>query len=235
MNHAKTNSKLRRFIAHLIGWLGFTGCHGLAFAGLAFWSVAALGVIGLSFVAAPFVFIEQRGLKFLFIPGFPILVTSSLLFLSSVFNIWGMWEHFWPLIVIGLAVGFLATSVFVGNIWLMIPAIIIGINGLIFQFCALTGLWELWAILWTAEPLAVGLALLVASGGKRPRLIGSGLFLCLVAVGSFSLMSFVLSGWVSVVGAVLLIAAGAGLVAHGRLSPMLPEKAPKEKLVDEWI
>lgn len=198
------------------------------------WPLLIVG-IGLSFIAAPIRFPKECGLKWLFIPGFPILVTGSLLLLSSIFRIWSIWEHLWPLVILGLAVGFLVTSVFVRNNWLMIPAIIIGVNGLILQFCAVTGLWGWWAILWTLEPLSVGLALLVASGGTRPRLIRAGLIVCVAAVGFFSLMSFVLSGWVSVVGAMLLIVAGAGLLVHGRTPLALKEKSPDEKLVDGYM
>ena len=194
-----------------------------------------VGGIGLSFIAAPIIFPKERGLKWLFIPGFPILVSSSLLLLSTIFRIWGIWEYLWPLVVLGLAVGFLVTAVFVRNLWLLIPAIVIGMNGLIFQFCAITGLWDWWTILWTLEPFAVGLALLAASGGTRPRLIRAGMIVCVAAVGFFSLMSFVLSGWVSVVGAVLLILAGAGLIAHGRTQLVLKEKSPDEKLADGFM
>jgi membrane protein YdbS with pleckstrin-like domain len=155
--------------------------------------------------------------------------------LGSIFRIWGIWEYLWPLVVLALAIGFLVTAVFVRNRWLMIPAIIIGMNGLIFQFCAITGLWDWWSILWTLEPFSVGLALLAASGGTRPRLIRAGLIVCVTAVGFFSLMSFVLSGWVSVVGAVLLILAGAGLIAQGRAPLVLKEKSPDEKLADGYM
>lgn len=196
-----------------------------------FWPLL-VSALGLSFIAAPILFPRRRGLKALFIPGFPILITSSLLLLGSIFNVWGVWEYLWPLIVIGLAVGFLVSAVFMRNIWLMFPAIIVGVNGLILQFCAATGLWHLWAILWPLEPLSVGLALLVASAGVRPKMIWAGLIVCLISVGLFSLMSLVLSGWVSMVGAVLLILAGAGLIAHGRAPMMLKEKSPKEELID---
>jgi hypothetical protein len=193
-----------------------------------------VGGIGLTFIAAPIIFPKERSLKWLFIPGFPILVSSALLLLGSIFRIWGIWEYLWPLVVLALAIGFLVTAVFVRNRWLMIPAIIIGMNGLIFQFCAITGLWDWWSILWTLEPFSVGLALLAASGGTRPRLIRAGLIVCVTAVGFFSLMSFVLSGWVSVVGAVLLILAGAGLIAQGRAPLVLKEKSPDEKLADGY-
>ena len=167
-----------------------------------FWPLFVAGV-GLAFVAAPFIYIER-----------------------------GIWDYLWPMVIIGLSLGFFATSIFMGNIWFMIPAIIIGVNGLIFQFCAITGLWDLWAILWTMEPLSVGLALMVASAGKRPGLMKAGLIVSTIAAVFFSLMSFVLSGWVSVVGAGLLIVAGAGLLAGGRGPVLLHEKSPDEKLVD---
>ena len=196
-----------------------------------FWPLL-VSLLGLSFIAAPFLFPRQEGLKTLFIPGLPILVTSSLLLLGSIFNVWGVWAYLWPLIIIGLAIGFLVSAVFLHNRWLMFPAIIVGINGLILQFCTVTGLWELWAILWPLEPLSVGLALLVASAGKYSRLAWAGLTVSLISVGLFGLMSLVLSGWISMVGAVLLIVAGAALVVRGRAPVMLKEKSPDEKMLD---
>lgn len=196
-----------------------------------FWPLF-VSAVGLAFIAAPFIFMERRGLKSLFIPGMPILVVSMLLLWGSVFNAWGIWDHFWPMVILGLALGFFAASVFMRNIWLMIPAIIIGMNGLIFQFCAITGLWDLWAILWTMEPLSVGLALMVASAGKRPKLMRASLIVSTIAAIFFSLMSFVLSGWVSIVGAALLMATGAGLLFRSREPLYLKEKKPDEKLVD---
>jgi hypothetical protein len=196
-----------------------------------FWPLF-IAAIGLTLVAVPFIFMERRGLKALFIPGLPILVISSLLLWGSVFNAWGIWDYLWPMVILGLALGFAATSVFMRNIWFMIPAIIIGANGLIFQFCAITGLWDLWAILWTVEPLSVGLALMVASAGKRPKLMKAGLIVSTIAAVFFSMMSFILSGWVSVVGAALLIVTGVGLLARNRGPVLLHEKSPDEKLVD---
>ena len=191
-----------------------------------------VSVLGLSFIAAPVLFPRQRGLRALFIPGFPILVTSSLLLLGSLFNVWGIWSYLWPLILIGLALGFLVSAVFMHNIWLMIPAIIVGVNGLIFQFCAVTGLWDLWAILWVLEPLSVGLALLVASAGVRPKMVWAGLIVCLVSVGLFGVMGLVLTGWVSLIGALLLIMAGVGFLMHGRSPLRIKEKSPDEKMID---
>lgn len=193
-----------------------------------------VSAVGLAFIAFPIKYMERRGLKAFFIPGFPILVVSMLLLWGSIFNAWGIWEYMWPMVILGLAFGFFAASIFMRNIWLMIPAIIIGVNGLIFQFCAITGLWELWAILWTMEPLSVGLALIVASAGKRPKLMRAGLIVSGIAAVCFSFMSFVLSGWLSIVGAVLLIVTGVGLLGRNREPILLHEKEPEEKLVDAF-
>jgi hypothetical protein len=198
-----------------------------------FWPLF-VSAVGLAFIAFPIKFMERRGLKALFIPGFPILVISMMLLWGSIFNAWGIWDYMWPMVILGLAFGFFAASVFMRNIWLMIPAIIIGVNGLIFQFCAITGLWDLWAILWTMEPLSVGLALIVASAGKRPKLMRAGLIVSGIAAVCFSFMSFVLSGWMSIVGAVMLIVAGVGLLGRNREPILLHEKEPEEKLVDAF-
>ena len=213
---------LHTAVLPLFGWE-----HGL----WRFWPLF-VSVVGLAFIAFPIKFIERRGLKALFIPGFPILVVSMLLLWGSVFNAWGIWDYMWPMVILGLAFGFFAASIFMRNIWLMIPAIIIGVNGLLFQFCTITGLWDLWAILWTMEPLSVGLALMVASAGKRPKLMRAGLIVSGIAAVLFSFMSFVVSGWVSIVGAVLLIVAGVGLLGRGREPILLHEKEPEEKLAD---
>jgi hypothetical protein len=194
------------------------------------WPVSVMA-LGLGLVVTPLLFLHKRGLTHMFIPGFPVLVTGLLLFVSSTFNIWGLWASSWPLLVLGLAFGFFATAIMARNIWLLIPAIIIGTNGLIFQFCALTGLWEAWSVLWTLEPLSVGVALILTSGGRRGMIV-AGLIVSAVAVALFSMMGMLLTSWMGTVGAILLIVAGGALIRNGRPSPLLPEKAPKEKLAD---
>lgn len=193
-----------------------------------------VGAVGLALVSMP-ILMPQPGFKPLFIPGVTVLVTGSLLLWSSLFNWWGVWATFWPLLIIGLAIGFAMTAVSMRIIWFMIPATIIGLNGLIFQFCTLTGWWHSWSILWTLEPLIVGMGLLIASSGHRRGLINVGLILATISLATFSLMSFLLSGWVSFVGAFALIAGGLILLVRGRTAPdliLVDEKSPKEKLYD---
>jgi hypothetical protein len=133
------------------------------------WRIWPLLVValGLLFVVAPFLAPGRRGLGGLFIPGVPILVTGGVLLFTSVFDAWGAWSWLWPLEVLGVALGFLFAAVYTRVLWLLIPAIIIAANGLLFQFCAITGWWGIWAVLWTIEPLSLGLALLVFGLIKR--------------------------------------------------------------------
>lgn len=183
---------------------------------LAPWRLWPLVVIaaGLLFVLPPFFVRGRRGLGGLFIPGMPILATGGLLFIGSVFNWWGVWAYLWPMVVLGLALGFLLAAVYMRVIWLVIPGIIIGANALLFQFCALTGLWGVWAVLWTIEPLSVGLALLVCWAKVRSRgLFWAGMIVCAVAASLAVMMAAIMNWWIiGLLGPAVLIAVGVLLV-----------------------
>ncbi|MCA9926538.1 MAG: hypothetical protein KC421_29415 [Anaerolineales bacterium] len=199
------------------------------------WPLTVAGV-GVALVITPFTAREKRGLGYMFIPGFPIVMVSGMLLIAGLFNWWHSWALFWPLIVIALAAGFAATAVYTRNVWLFIPGVIIGMNGLVFLLCSLTGWWHLWSILWTIEPLSVGLALIFVSMlTKTPGLFRAGLIVTAVAGVGFSIMAMILSGWVAILGAIILIATGGALLLNNlrRQTDYLPqEKSPKEKLVD---
>jgi hypothetical protein len=96
-------------------------------------------------------------------------------------------------------------------VWLLLPTIVIGANGLAFLFCALTDLWELWTALWAIEPLSLGLALLAINIKKRSAgLFIAGLVLCGVAAVGLMGMSALFPGWVliNLVGPAILILIG---------------------------
>ncbi len=194
------------------------------------WPVLVIGV-GLAFVVPPFVVRDKRGLGALYIPGFPILTIGGILFLASVFNAWGIWEWLWPMLIISLAMGFVFAAIYMRLIWLLIPAIIIGFNGLLVQFCAITGLWHWWAVLWTIEPLSVGLALLAVNlKVQSPGLRTAGLILCGIAASMTMMMLAILGAWlpIALVGPGLLILAGAGVIVWGLLRPVLMPKSALE-------
>jgi len=191
--------------------------------GFRVWQLWPLIVVaaGALFVLPPLLVRGKRGLGGLFIPGMPILTTGMILLFASVFRTWDAWSWLWPQEVLAVALGFLFAAIYMRNVWLLVPAIIIGANGVLMQFCAITGLWSVWAVLWAIEPLSVGLALLAVYGKRRSAgLLVAGLTLCalavLGAVGSIAIVS--LSALFPVwwlwkwVGPVTVILVGVGLL-----------------------
>jgi hypothetical protein len=195
------------------------------------WQLWPLFVIGpgLGLVVVALV-TRRRGWAALFIPGLPILVTGSILMMGSLFNYWSIWTWLWPAEVLALALGFLLAALRMRSVWLAVPGIIIGLNGVVFQFCAITGLWESWAVLWAVEPLAVGLALLVAGAVKRSGgLVTAGLILCGLAGLSVMGMTMILSGfwWLNTIGAGFLIIIGLLILIWGLIRPAAPTPVPE--------
>ena len=187
------------------------------------WPSMVVG-LGALLVVVPLLVRGRRGLGALWIPGFPILATGTILFLASVLNAWQIWAWLWPMELLALAMGFLAAAVYMRVSGLAIPAIIIGLNGLVMQFCAITGLWHWWAVLWVVEPLSVGLALLgVGAATTRSGMTTAGLILCGIAAAGLMLMITILGGWwpVRLAGSGLMILGGLLLLAWGLLGSRL--------------
>jgi len=190
------------------------------------WPLIVVGA-GLLFVVPPFLARGRRGLGGLFIPGVPILATGGILLFASVFGEWSAWEWLWPLEVLALALGFLFAAIYMRNVWLLIPAIIVGANGGVIQFCASTGMWESWAVLWTVEPLSLGLALLIISMVKRSAgLFIGGIVLCgLAGIALIGMTAVVPVYWLlNLVGPVVFILIGLLMLVWGMVRrPPLPE------------
>jgi len=192
--------------------------------------------IGLLFVITPFLARQQRGWGGLFIPGIPIVMAGSLLLLTSITNWWSAWDDLWPLVIIAVALGFAAAAVWMRLVWLVIPAVMIGVNGFIFLFCAVSGLWGIWAAIWPIELLSVGLSLFLVNVWERSTgLARAGMILTIISGCGFALMSLVLSGWTSILAAVILIGSGTLLVARNNLGLASGEsESNKEKLAEAY-
>jgi hypothetical protein len=197
------------------------------------WPLVVVGA-GLIFVVSPFLAWGKRGLGGLFIPGVPLLATGGVLFYASLLDAWHTWEWLWPVEVLAVALGFLFAAITMRRagaaraIWLLIPAVIVGANGLVFQFCAITGLWESWAVLWAVEPLSVGLALLTVNLKVRANgLFIAGAILCAVAAFGMMGMSALFPGWilVSALGPATLLFVGFLLLANSLLRRPAPQSA----------
>ena len=195
------------------------------------WPLLVIGV-GLLFVAPPILARGNRGLGALFIPGLPVLTTGGILLLASVLDVWQVWAWLWPMELISLATGFILAGIYMRLVWFLIPATIIGLNGVTFQFCAITGLWSWWSFLWLIEPLSVGVALLLTGALTQTRgLVTAGLILCAIAGAGLGLMATVLTAWwpVRLVGPFLLILGGLAIVGWAFLRPRLPLLAGRQQ------
>ena len=197
------------------------------------WAPFLLG-LGVMCVAAPLVNRQQRSLGGLFIPGLPLLATGGITALAALLPWWHIWARLWPLIVLALAAGFVCLALHLRVIWIVIPAIYIGLNGLALQFCALTGLWGAWAVLWAVEPLGVGLTLLLtASQNRSTATLVVGLIFCafsgVVLTGLIVLLPGLwrATGFLTAGGFVIL---GLMLIAWALFSPRRPAAAPNQTL-----
>jgi hypothetical protein len=182
---------------------------------------------GLLFVVSPLLARGRRGLGGLFIPGVPILTTGGILLYASVLDAWQAWEWLWPLEIVAVALGFLLAAIYMRSIWLLFPAIVVGANGALLQFCALTGLWESWAVLWLAEPLAVGLAFLIVNLRRRSRgLFIAGMIMCVIAAMGLIGMTAVFPRWVLInaLGPAVLLLVGLLMLVNSLVRrPAAPE------------
>jgi hypothetical protein len=181
---------------------------------------------GLLLVAAPLINRQQPSLGGLFIPGLPILAAGGVTLLATLMPWWHIWARLWPVVVLALAAGFVCLALHLRVIWIVIPAIFIGLNGLALQFCALTGLWGAWSVLWAVEPLGVGLTLLLtASQTRSTAVFVVGLIFCafssVVLTGLIVLLPGLwrLAGFASAGGLVLF---GLVLIAWALFGPHRP-------------
>ena len=174
------------------------------------WRLWPLTVViaGIALTIPGFFGLLRRGFGSFFIPGIPVLTTGGILLFASLFDRWNVWGIAWPLEVIGLALGFALAAIFMRVTGLAIPAVIVGVNGLMLAFCNLTGLWSAWAILWPIEPLAIGLGLLIVGVLNRsPGVKLAGLILTGIAGAGFFIASFI-----SVLNGTLLRFAAPGML-----------------------
>jgi hypothetical protein len=174
-----------------IGVIALAGNVFLATKAWKLWPLIIL-LAGFGLTISGFLGFARRGFGSFFIPGIPVLTTGAILLYASLTDNWEVWSVAWTLEVLGLALGFALAAFFMRVPGLAIPAFIVGVNGLMLAFCAVTGLWESWAILWPIEFLAVGLGLLalgIANGSAGVKTAASILFT--IAGGGFFISTFI--------------------------------------------
>ena len=174
-----------------VGIIALAGNIFLATKAWKIWPVIVI-LIGVGLTIPGFFGVARRGLGSFFIPGIPVLTTGAILLYASLTNHWDVWAVAWPLEILGLALGFALATIFMRVPALAIPAFIIGVNGAMLAFCAVTGLWKSWAILWPIEFLAVGLGLLVLGLANHSAGVKTAAnILFTIAGGGFFISAFV--------------------------------------------
>jgi len=174
-----------------IGVIALAGNVFLATKAWKLWPVIIV-LAGIGLTIPGFFGISRHGFGAFFIPGIPVLTTGGILLYASLTNHWNVWAVAWTLEILALALGFALAAIFMRAPALAIPAFIVGINGVMLAFCAVTGLWQSWAILWPIEFLAVGLGLLVlgiANNSAGVKTAASILFT--IAGGGFFISTFI--------------------------------------------
>ncbi len=188
----------------------------------AFWRLWPLAIAGAGLLLAlpSLVAPRQRGLGALWIPSLLLLTVAGLSLAGRVLGPGFVWARFWPQIVLALALALGLLALYWRAIWLILPALVLGLLGAALQLSALTGWWSLWAVLWAVAPFGVGLSLLVIGLGRHLnglRLAGG--LICLVTGIMAASLSALLSGQWSVFNAALalgLMGAGVALALWGR-------------------
>jgi len=173
-----------------IGVIALAGNVFLATKAWKLWPVIIV-LAGVGLTIPGFFGISHRGFGSFFIPGIPVLTTGGILLYASLTNHWNVWAIAWTLEILALALGFALAAIFMRVPALAIPAFIIGVNGVMLAFCAVTGLWQSWAILWPIEFLSVGLGLLtlgIANNSAGVKTAASILFT--IAGGGFFITAF---------------------------------------------
>ncbi len=181
---------------------------------LAAWRLVPLevAILALLCLLPPLFVPRRRGLSGLFIPGVPLLAVSVLLLASQILPAGFVWARFWPQLIVALAVGLALCGAFLRQIWLAVPSAMLLAFGAALQLTTLTGWWWLWAGLWVAPLLALGLTLLTIALLRRSRgLRRAGVILTLTPIALGAALILLVIGWWQVAGAV----AGATLALIG--------------------
>jgi hypothetical protein len=173
------------------------------------------------------IFIRRRWMGLLFIVAAPIIASGVLLLISMTSGQWFLWVRWWPIELLSVAFGFLLAALYAREAWLLVPAIVIGVNGGLFLFNMWYGQWYLWKVLWIAQPLSLGLSLLLVGVIKHSGVtLGFGLALSGLSIFFAALMGPIFRDTAQLagsLGAVTLVAMGGALLLWNvRRKPQTP-------------
>lgn len=174
--------------------------------------VIAFGVL----IALLPMFIRKRWMGLLYVVAAPVVATGVMLLISMTSGQWLWWARWWPIGVLSVALGFVLAAIYARSVWLMVPAIFLGVNGGLFLFNMWYGQWYLWKVLWILQPLSLGLALLLAGVVKHSGVtLGFGLAFSVMSIFFSALMTPIFydtARLTSSMGALMLMVTGLALL-----------------------
>jgi serine/threonine protein kinase len=143
----------------------------------------------------------KRGVGMAILGTLGLLAGGNMLavMLGMLTNDWTIFGHGWPMEVLWVAVGLCAILYASRAPWLMVPISLILGNGFIFAYCAITGWWHHWALLWMLEPFfligSIVVARHLASRGEEGRETSRRLGWTLGRLGLLVSLVVMVLGW----------------------------------------
>jgi hypothetical protein len=179
------------------------------------WWPAVIIAFGALIALLP-VFIRQRWMGLLYVIAAPLVAIGIMLLISMTSGQWFWWVRWWPIGVLSVALGFALAAIYAREVWLLVPAIFLGVNGGLFLFNMWYGQWYLWKVLWIVQPLSLGLALLLVGVVKHSGVtLGFGIAFSVMSIFFSALMTPIFYDTAQLtgsMGALTLVATGLALL-----------------------
>ncbi len=179
------------------------------------WWPTAIIAFGAMIALLP-LFIRKRWMGLLYVIAAPIIATGVMLLISMTSGQWFLWLRAWPIGLLSVALGCGLAALYAREVWLMVPAMFLGVNGGLFLFNMFYGEWYLWKVLWIAQPLSLGLALLLVGVVKHSRVtLGIGIAFSVMSIFFSALMTPIFNDTARLtgsLGALTLVALGLALL-----------------------
>lgn len=121
--------------------------------------------------------------------GVILILVGALLFVMQLYPALSNWIT-WPMIILGIGVLFLISSVVSGNGDLAIPGVINAGIGSILLYQNVTNDWVSWSYMWTLIPAFIGLGILLSNLINHTSIDRGGLSLLIISLAAFAAFFF---------------------------------------------
>ncbi len=123
------------------------------------------------------------------ITGIILILIGAFLFVMQLYPALSNWIT-WPMIILGIGLLFLISSVVSGNGDLAIPGMINTGIGAILLYQNVTGDWGSWSYMWTLILAFIGLGILLSNLINRTSVDRGGLYLLIISLAAFAAFFF---------------------------------------------